>query len=119
MRFPGWAKEKRVAAEARPETIMSRLGTPGRSGARSFAVPAGLGRCGYPRGEQRMAWGMARWVRRWPHGRRALVGSYALLMMIIRGARRPGGEVSPEMGHASAVVPHALQPKPPRRSPTT
>src|SRR4051812_36997172 len=46
-------------------------------------------------------------VAAWPAV--ALVGSYELLMMIIRGTQQPAGEVSPETGKAPAGVPDALQ----------
>jgi hypothetical protein len=39
----------------------------------------------------------------------ALVGSYELLMMIIRGTQRTTGDVAPETGEAAAGMPHALQ----------
>src|ERR1700735_1796841 len=39
----------------------------------------------------------------------ALVGSYELLMMIIRGTQQPAGDASPETGQAAAGLPHALQ----------
>jgi hypothetical protein len=39
----------------------------------------------------------------------ALVGSYELLMMIIRGVQQPAGDVSPEAEDASASMPDALQ----------
>src|SRR5215469_3242960 len=39
----------------------------------------------------------------------ALVGSHELLMMIIRGARRPAGDVRPEAGRAPAAMPDALR----------
>jgi hypothetical protein len=46
-------------------------------------------------------------VAAWPAV--ALVGSYELLMMIIRGVRQPAGEMSPETEEASEGVPDALQ----------
>jgi len=39
----------------------------------------------------------------------ALVGSYELLMMIIRGTQRAAGDVSPETERAAVEMPHALQ----------
>jgi hypothetical protein len=39
----------------------------------------------------------------------ALVGSYELLMMIIRGTQQSAGDVSPEAERAAAGMPHALQ----------
>jgi hypothetical protein len=39
----------------------------------------------------------------------ALVGSYELLMMVIRGTQQTTGDVSPETEHAAAGMPHALQ----------
>jgi hypothetical protein len=41
----------------------------------------------------------------------ALVGSYELLMMIIRGVQQPAGDVSREADETSAGVPDALQAK--------
>jgi hypothetical protein len=41
----------------------------------------------------------------------ALVGSYELLMMVIRGTQQPAGDVSPETEQASAAMPDALQDK--------
>src|ERR1700757_3884391 len=46
-------------------------------------------------------------VAAWPAV--ALVGSYELLMGVIRGAQQPAGEVPPETEEASAGVPDALQ----------
>jgi hypothetical protein len=46
-------------------------------------------------------------VAAWPA--LALVGSYELLMMIIRGVQHPARDVSPEMEQATAGVPDALQ----------
>jgi hypothetical protein len=46
-------------------------------------------------------------VAAWPAV--ALVGSYELLMMTIRGAQQPTGDVSLEIEEASAGVPDALQ----------
>jgi hypothetical protein len=46
-------------------------------------------------------------VAAWPAV--ALVGSYELLMMIVRVSQLPSGEVSPETERASAGVPDALQ----------
>lgn len=39
----------------------------------------------------------------------ALVGSYELLMMTIRGTQQTAGDASPETGQAAAGMPHALQ----------
>lgn len=39
----------------------------------------------------------------------ALVGSYELFMMIIRGAQQPAGDVPPETEQAAAAMPEALQ----------
>jgi len=39
----------------------------------------------------------------------ALVGSYELLMMIIRGTQRATGDVAPETEQAAAGMPHVLQ----------
>jgi hypothetical protein len=39
----------------------------------------------------------------------ALIGSYELLMMIIRGTHRPAGDISPVTEQAAAGMPHALQ----------
>jgi len=39
----------------------------------------------------------------------ALVGSYELLMMIIRGTQQTAGDASPETGQAAAGMPYALQ----------
>jgi hypothetical protein len=41
----------------------------------------------------------------------ALVGSYELLMMIIRGAQQPAGDASPETAEAPAGLPDALKAK--------
>jgi hypothetical protein len=41
----------------------------------------------------------------------ALVGSYELLMMIIRGTQLTAGNVSPEVEQATAGMPHGLQAK--------
>lgn len=46
-------------------------------------------------------------VAAWPAV--ALVGSYELLMMIIRGTQQPAGDVSPETEQAPAGVPDTLQ----------
>lgn len=46
-------------------------------------------------------------VAAWPAV--ALVGSYELLMMIIRGTQQPASDVSPETAQASAGLPDALQ----------
>jgi hypothetical protein len=46
-------------------------------------------------------------VAAWPAV--ALVGSYELLMMIVRGVQQPAGDVSPETVEASAEVPDTLQ----------
>jgi Protein of unknown function (DUF2637) len=48
-------------------------------------------------------------VAAWPAV--ALVGSYELLMMIVRGTQQPAGDVSPETVEAPAGVPDALQAK--------
>ena len=45
-------------------------------------------------------------VAAWPAV--ALVGSYELLMMIVRGVQQPAGDVPPETMEASAGVPDAL-----------
>jgi hypothetical protein len=45
-------------------------------------------------------------VSAWPTG--ALVGSYELLMMIIRGPQETTGNASPETGQAAAGMPRAL-----------
>lgn len=39
----------------------------------------------------------------------ALVGSYELLMITVRGTQQPAGDVSPETVEASAGLPDALQ----------
>jgi len=46
-------------------------------------------------------------VAAWPAV--ALVGSYELLMVIVRGTQQPVGDVSPETAEAPAGVPDALQ----------
>jgi hypothetical protein len=46
-------------------------------------------------------------VAAWPAV--ALVGSYELLMMIVRGVQQPAGDMSPETVEATAGVPDALQ----------
>ena len=46
-------------------------------------------------------------VAAWPAV--ALVGSYELLMMIIRGTQQAAGDVSPEIEQASPAMPDALQ----------
>ena len=49
----------------------------------------------------------------------ALVGSYELLMMTIRGTQLTTGDVSPETKQAAAGVPQHYRPKLSRSSPTT
>ena len=46
-------------------------------------------------------------VAAWPAV--ALVGSYELLMLIIRGTQQTTGDVSPEIGQKAGGMPHALQ----------
>jgi hypothetical protein len=46
-------------------------------------------------------------VAAWPAV--ALVGSYELLMMIVRGTQQPAGNVAPETAEAPAGVPDVLQ----------
>jgi Protein of unknown function (DUF2637) len=46
-------------------------------------------------------------VAAWPAV--ALVGSYELLMMIVRGVQQPAGDVSPETEEAPVAVPDTLQ----------
>jgi hypothetical protein len=54
-------------------------------------------------------------VAAWPAV--ALVGSYELLMMIVRGTRQPMGGVSSEAVEASAGCRTRYKPKPSRSSP--